>query len=479
MIADSPRARRGMPLTLRLCASLTIAAMFVATLVGFLGADRIARDHAVQEGVEKREFALQFAERIAPLVERRDLLRLSMLATAGRDLAQARIVVLDAGGKVMLDTALVLGDRQLGLLTLGGPFQRKVEQNGDQLCETLVPVRFGGDSIGEVRLQTAYSTIAATFDFGLAGLALLCCVSLIAVAALMGHHWSQRVRSVTDSLVHLAAGQLTNLHGAPSSGELRDLDEALQELEKGVHDGLHRVIERFTALALLVVEGLERRGLVPPGHGERTARYASLLAQRIELLPADRRDLELAARLQDLGKASVRPSLLQQTEPLSPDEAETLQKHLELGAEQLDCLPGLRRVAAIVRHQNERMDGTGRPDHLRGERIPLGARVLAIASAFDLLTTCGDHRPLDCEEALAKMSEGRGEIYDAWLFDVFAEEVRQSPPDLDNDRAVMILPPCSVPTATEHGSDDREGFDYDLAQELEVMLDEMPPEERA
>ncbi len=468
-----------MPVTLRLSLALTLASFFVAGLVAFLGADRDARAKLAANSAERMEFAGQFAERIAPLLDRSDLLRLSMLATAGRDLANARVIVLDRGGRVVLDTALVLGERQLGRLTLGGPFQRPVEQAGETQCETLVPVRFGGECIGEVRLQTPVVVPEERFDYGLFTLALLCCISLVVVAALMAHHWSVRVRAVTDSLVQLATGQLVSEPGADSSAELRDLGDALHELEKGVHDGLHRVVDGYVAMALQVIDGLERRGLVPTGHGERTARYAGMIGEKLELLPADRNELDLACRLVDLGKAWIRPALLQAQEPLREAEAAALRDHPLQAGDQLDCLPGLRRTAEILRHQLERHDGCGHPSALRGERIPLGSRILAIASTFDLLTTCGERRPLSWAAALASMSEDRGEVYDPWLFDLFAEEVRRLPPEIDADRPVMILPSGSVPSRRTSAIESDSGLDYDLGSELEVMLDELPPEERA
>jgi HD-GYP domain-containing protein (c-di-GMP phosphodiesterase class II) len=471
------RVGRGLPLTLRVGLALTVASVFVAILVAFLGSERATRARLEAQAADELRFAQQLADRLSPMLDRGDLLRLSMLATAGHDLAGARVVVLDRTGRVALDTALALGDRQLVLLTLGGAFQRALEQGDERLRETLAPVRFGGDIIGEVRLQTPRAVMAAGFDFGLFGIVLLCCLSLVVVATLMAHHWSARVRAVTGSLVQLATGQLTSDPDEAATGELRDLGEALHELEKGVHDGLHRVVEGFVALAMQVVDSLERRNLVPTGHGERTARYAAQLAEKLALLPPDQRDLELACRVSDLGKAWLRPAILQRKE-LSRAEAEALRDHPRQGADLLECLPGLRFVAAMVRHQYERFDGCGYPDALRGERIPLGARVLAIASTFDLLTTCGEHRPLSWEAALQQMAEGRGEIYDPWLLDLFAAAIRSAPP-LAPDRPVMILPGGSVPERPAGAIEAEDGLDYDLGAELEVMLDELPPEEPA
>ncbi len=483
MLSDPSRAGNGMTLTARLCLALSAGAVFVAALLGLLGADRAAQAQREAAEVSERRFAEQLAERAAPMLERGDLLRLSMLATAGRDLHAARVILLERTGRVVLDTDLVLGDRQLNLLAQTGSFQRVLGDGDTAVRETLVPVRFGGEVLGELRLHTEPYAQAMAFDLGLFGLVLLGGLTLVAVSGLLCHHWASRVRGVTDAMVQLASGHRTGQLPRESGRELFELGQALQELEKGVQDGLHRVVEEFVEMALQVVDGLERRNLVPPGHGTRTARYAMMLADRLDLIPADRRDVELACRLSDIGRAWIRPGLLLQAE-FDAADTEVVRQHPVLGAEHLDCLPGLRRIAEVVRHQGERHDGCGLPLGLRNERIPLGSRMLAIASAFDLLTTCGDPSPLSVEDALLQMAEDRGEVYDPWMFDLFAERMRSEPAaeveDMEPaDRSVMILPPGSLPSRVPDPADREGGLDYALGAELEIMLDELPPEERA
>jgi hypothetical protein len=102
--------------------------------------------------------------------------------------------------------------------------------------------------------------------------------------------------------------------------------------------------------------------------------------------------------------------------------------------------------------------------------------VLAIASAFDLLTTCAAERPLAWPEALAQLAKTRGEAFDPWLVDLLAEEVRKEPP-AENDREVMIVPAGAMPwrsIANEPADDDDRVDD-----ELEVMLDEHRREDGA
>jgi HD-GYP domain-containing protein (c-di-GMP phosphodiesterase class II) len=295
----------------------------------------------------------------------------------------------------------------------------------------------------------------------------------------LGHHWSSRVRQATDVLIRLAAGEVAgNDQERGGDREMHDLGAALRELERGMQEGLQRVGEGYATMALQVVDGLERRRLVVPGHGERTARWAARLAERLQLLPADRDELDLACRLVDLGKASVRASILQKQGPLTEVEAQSLQHHPVRAAELLDCVPGLRRVGKVLRHQLERYDGKGTPDGLRGDRIPLPARVLAVAAAFDLLTTCATERPLDWQEALQQLAKARGEVFDPWLVDLLTEEVKKEPPTAD-DREVMIVPAGVMPWRAARSDDDEEDDDDESPPEgdLEVMLDETREEQ--
>ena len=482
MVPRSERRTRGWPLTRRLALALSVGAFFVAMVCGFLGADRDEHRRAVDAAAQEHSLAVSLAERAAPLLDRGDLMRLSVLAAVVRDQVDGRAVVLDRDGLVLLDTELVLGERKLGLLAANGPFQRSTANGDTMQRETLAPIRFGGEVVGEVRLMRTVAPMLGSFDFVWFGLVFLCCLTLVTVATLLGHHWSTRVRGATDAVIRLAAGEVA---GAPAEGhesELQDLSAALRELERGMQDGLQRVGEGYAAMALQVVDGLERRRLVPPEHGERTARLAGRLAERMQLLPADRSELELACRLVDLGKAWVRAPLLQKQSPLTEIEAQSLHSHPQRAADQLDCVPGLRRVAKIVRHQLERYDGRGLPDALRGERIPLGSRILAIAAAFDLLTTCAGERPATWQEALEQLAKERGEAFDPWLVDLFAEEIQKAPPTVDADREVMIVPGGALPwrsATADAASDDEEDDDGLGGPELEVLLDENTREDQA
>lgn len=472
------RRPRGWSLTRRLVVALTVGALFVAVVLGFLGADRDSQKLEQAQAESEQALATSLAERAAPMLDRNDSMRLAVLAAVVRDQASGRALVLDRDGRVVIDTALVMGDRQLTLLANGGPFQRITTLgDGSELRESIAAIRFGGETIGEVRLQCEPRVVQAGFDLTWFGLVLLSCLTLVAAAAMLGHHWSARVRSATDALIRLAAGEVAGEAADGAESELQDLGSAMRELEKGMQDGLQRVSEGYAGMALEVVTSLEKRRLVPPGHGERTAKLAGRVADRLQLLTEDRQELAMACRLVDLGKASVRASILQKQGELSEEERVSLEHHPVRAAEQLECVPGLRRIAKILRHQLERYDGRGTPSGLRGDRIPLGSRVLAVASAFDLLTHCAADKPFEWSEALHQLRAAKGEVFDPWLVDLFCEEIEKDPPT-SADREVMIVPAGSLPWRTVAAdSVDEDDDGADLQAELEVMLDDFPFED--
>lgn len=484
---DQGIARRGLPrpLVQRLGVALAAGAMCLAVVFGFVAADRRDDGERAARAARERTLAQSLADRGAALLARNDVLRLSMLAAVVRDEAAGRALVLDGDGTVVLDTALALGDKRLGLLSQQGPLQRRVTPDGESpLRETVAPIQHAGTTIGEVRLQCAEPGARGGFDLGAFGMALLVGLSLTVAAMALVRRWAARLRMTTDALLRLAAGDPAAAR-LPAGGEreFRELHAAVGGVERALQDGLARVDDGYAALALQVVDGLERRRLAVAGHGERTAQLAASLADRLGLADADAADLDLACRLIDLGKASIRPSVLQKAEPLTALEAESLRLHPVRAAERLEGAPGLRDVAATLRHQLERWDGKGSPDGLRGERIPLGSRVLAVAAAFDLLTSCAEERPLQWHEALERLAAERGAAFDPQLVDLLVDVVEQAPPDA-SDREILVVQGGALPWRADAAratvlasvlgataADDHDEHGHDADCELELVAD--------
>ena len=149
------------------------------------------------------------------------------------------------------------------------------------------------------------------------------------------------------------------------------------------------------------------------GHSERLVAYAEQLGESLGFGDEDLQELRIASWLHDIGKISVPESILFKPGPLDAQERRIMEQHPVTGENICKPLKSLRRILPVIRHHHEKMDGSGYPDGLRGEAIPLKARVLQIADIYDALTTDRPYRgALSPEEALQTLLSEAG---NGWL----------------------------------------------------------------
>jgi putative nucleotidyltransferase with HDIG domain len=188
------------------------------------------------------------------------------------------------------------------------------------------------------------------------------------------------------------------------------------EREK-VHE-LNRVfLSTVEALALAI----DAKDQVTHGHIRRVQRYTMALAEALGV--KDDRDLDAlraAALLHDTGKLAVPEYILNKPGPLTASEFERMKVHADVGADILKSIDFPYPVEPIVRHHHEQWDGSGYPAGLRGQAIPLGARILAVVDCYDALTSDRPYRPrMTRQQAEQQLKERRGKSYDPWIVDQF------------------------------------------------------------
>jgi HD-GYP domain-containing protein (c-di-GMP phosphodiesterase class II) len=160
----------------------------------------------------------------------------------------------------------------------------------------------------------------------------------------------------------------------------------------------------------------------PGGHYEAIAGLARAVGRRLDLEEPDLTELELAARLYDVGKVRLPLHILRKPGPLAPDEWEVMKLHAVWGEEMVGALPGLGAVALIVRFHHERVDGRGYPDGLSADRIPLASRIVSACDAYASMTTERPYRPArDPVEAVEQLAAGAGNRFDPQVVDAMAE----------------------------------------------------------
>ena len=167
-----------------------------------------------------------------------------------------------------------------------------------------------------------------------------------------------------------------------------------------------------------IVAALEARD---PHTAEHSLRVADMTERTCKLmgLPPEQADaVHMAAHMHDIGKIGIPDAVLLKRSRLTPEEHAVLQDHARLGAEIIGSCPGLAGIAAIVRHHHERWDGTGYPDGLAGEDIPLGARIVAVCDSIDaMLGKRLSKRSLTQRECIEEIRSNRGAMYDPAVAD--------------------------------------------------------------
>ncbi|WP_175452393.1 HD-GYP domain-containing protein [Thiohalomonas denitrificans] len=164
------------------------------------------------------------------------------------------------------------------------------------------------------------------------------------------------------------------------------------------------------------------------GHGRRVALYAATIAEAMSLSEDELEQVYQAALLHDIGKIGIPDAILTKPGRLTECESAIICSHPDKGADILQGLPQLCELAPLVRHHHERWDGAGYPARLKGEAIPLGARIIAVADVFDAVTSDRSYRSASTAgQALALLREARGSHFDPAVIDcALAKEVARA-----------------------------------------------------
>lgn len=219
----------------------------------------------------------------------------------------------------------------------------------------------------------------------------------------------------SDRLAGIEAGADDFLSKPVDRAELMARVRSLLRIKRYT-DELERAESILVALGLAI----EERDPYTRGHCDRLAHLSSALGERLGLPPSRVVALERGGYLHDIGKVTVPDAILRKDSALTPEERKVMEGHAEAGERICRDLRSLRPVLPIIRHHHERLDGSGYPDGLAGDEIPLTARILQVVDVYDALTTERSYKPaLSREEALAIMEAEVGKGW--WDPGVFAE----------------------------------------------------------
>jgi len=160
----------------------------------------------------------------------------------------------------------------------------------------------------------------------------------------------------------------------------------------------------------------ESRELQASGHGDLVARYSEVIARALGLSAEDTADLVYAARVHDVGKIFVAERVLNKQGPLNDEEFFQIRMHAHIGAEVVGTIPHSEMMREAIEHHHQRFDGSGYPDGLRGEQIPLWARIIGLADAYaNMVTEQSFSAARTPDQALEELVHMSGTRFDGML----------------------------------------------------------------
>lgn len=181
---------------------------------------------------------------------------------------------------------------------------------------------------------------------------------------------------------------------------------------------LAQLEQAYETSLIMLANAIELRDQYTRGHVERVMNIALIIARHLGLSETSLKPLRFGAILHDIGKIYIRETVLSKTGPLNSEEWNEMKKHTIYGSELIEHISYLTPAIPLIRNHHERWDGRGYPDGLKGEQIPLGARIIAVADSFDAMTAERVYqKAISPQQALREIEASRGTKYDPAIVD--------------------------------------------------------------
>lgn len=257
-------------------------------------------------------------------------------------------------------------------------------------------------------------------------------VAVMVVTLDLGIYNDPYITNGTDLLIRYGIIGLVFLtvlwNSVTVGGHLEAVEREREKLQK-----TNLRMEKMTfEIVEALVETIEAKDEHLIGHSKNVAHYCRQIAMTIGLNKEETQNLIWAAYLHDVGKISVDKTILNKPGALSYYERKQIEKHAELGAKIVEKIPTLKNIVPSILHHHEHFDGNGYPGQLKEMEIPLGARIIAVADAFDAMTSDRSFRNrVSVRKAIKELQRCKGTQFDPQIVDSFLKQF--DPEFLDGD----------------------------------------------
>lgn len=184
-----------------------------------------------------------------------------------------------------------------------------------------------------------------------------------------------------------------------------------------------------------LVSTIEVKDPYTKGHCERVTEYTIKIAYKLKLPNEKKEVLKTAASIHDIGKLQVKDKILNKSTSLDDEEWKSVKEHPENAVELLTFLDFLGEEKNIILHHHERFDGEGYPEGLKGEEIPLGARIISVADSFDAMNSARAYREaLPRNKIITELKEGKGSQFDPEIVNAFLEIIEDGKIEFEREK---------------------------------------------
>lgn len=315
------------------------------------------------------------------------------------------------------------------------------EEAGKGMFEVISPVFFKTKRFGMVVIGINKSVLATAQEEAKKKILIVFFIFILfgtSGSILISYLLTRPVRELLAGVNELKAGKAERPLRVFSGDELGELTKSFNEMTAMIISQSSELKQYSKALedayvstVRVVSAAIDARDPYTRGHSERVSAISRLIAREIIFNPKELEELEIACLFHDVGKLKTPDAILLKKDRLTQEEYAEMMRHTEYGASILAAAPSLHNYIPAVRHHHEWFDGSGYPDRLKGDNIPLHAAIISLADAFDAMTSDRPYRKaLTAEQAVTELSSFSGRQFNPELAEIFMKIVKR--PDFES-----------------------------------------------
>ena len=278
----------------------------------------------------------------------------------------------------------------------------------------------------------------------------VCLAGALLLGLIFARRLSRPIAQLAESTRAVTQGEYGTSVEVAGTAEIADLSENFNRMSLSIADAFEKVQkaarenqELFLSSIRALAAAIDAKDPYTRGHSERVARYSSAIAKEMGL-PADEvRRARLSALLHDVGKIGVDDRIIRKPTALTDEEFELMKAHPVKGAAIMETIPQLADIIPGMKYHHEKWEGGGYPDGLKGEQIPLQARIVAVADAFDAMTTTRPYqKAMEVSYVLERLRDMSGTRFDGHVVEALARSHARG----------GLIPTESAPAAARAGA---------------------------